>query len=89
MIGEINGQASIFSRVDFADCVGHPILKIRRIVEKMLVELEPGFDAIDADRRQPSIPPEQLLRALLLQILFTICSERLLVERIDCDLLFR
>ncbi len=62
---------------------------IEQIREDALVELEPTFDQLYSSVGRPSIPPEQLLRALLLQIFFTIRSERLLVERIDYDLLFR
>ena len=65
----------------------HPIRKIRRIVDVALVQLEPPVAEMYSDRGRPSIPPEQLLRALLLQILFTICSERLLMERVDYNLL--
>lgn len=67
----------------------HPIRKIRRIVDEALAELEPAFEQMYSERGRPSIPPEQLIRALLLQILFTIRSERQLMERIDYDLLFR
>ena len=81
----------MFSYVDLESMIppSHPIRKIRRIVDPALVELEPAFAEMYSDRGRPSIPPEQLLRALLLQILFTIRSERLLMERIDSDLLFR
>ena len=91
MRGEIEGQLAMFSYVDLESRIpaGHPIRKIRRIVDAALLELEPAFAEMYSDRGRPSIPPEQLLRALLLQILFTIRSERLLVERIDYDLLFR
>ena len=54
-----------------------------------LVELESAFESMYSERGRPSIPPEQPIRALLLQILFTIRSERQLMERIDYDLLFR
>ncbi len=91
MRGEANPQPEMFSYVDLESRipVKHPIRKIRRIVDEALTELEPAFAQMYADRGRPSIPPEQLLRALLLQILFTIRSERLLMERIDYDLLFR
>ncbi len=55
----------------------------------MLREPSPRFDAIYASVGRPSIPPEQLLRALLLQMLYSIRSERLLVEEMDYNLLFR
>ncbi|WP_338109494.1 IS5 family transposase [Pseudomaricurvus alkylphenolicus] len=67
----------------------HPIRKIRRIVDEALVEMAPWFDEMYATGGRPSIPPEMLIRASLLQIFFTIRSERQLVERIDYDLLFR
>lgn len=81
----------MFSYVDLESRIpkDHPIRKIRRTVDEALAELEPAFDEMYAERGRPSIPPEQLIRALLLQILFTIRSERQLMERIDYDLLFR
>ena len=91
MRGEIDVQPEMFSYVDLESRIppSHPIRKIRRIVDAALVELDPAFAEMYSDRGRPSIPPQQLLRALLLQILFTIRSERLLMERIDYDLLFR
>ena len=91
MRGEIDPQPEMFSYVDLESRIppSHPIRKIRGIVDAELMELEPAFAEMYSDRGRPSIPPEQLLRALLLQILFTIRSERLLMERIDYDLLFR
>jgi transposase len=91
MRGEIDPQPSMFSYVDLESRIpeSHPIRKVRRIVDEALEELEPAFEEMYSDRGRPSIPPEQLLRALLLQILFTVRSERLLMERIDYDLMFR
>ncbi len=91
MRGEANLQAEMFSYVDLEARIPakHPIREIRRIVDEAFGELEPAFEKMYSDRGRPSIPPEQLLRALLLQVLFTIRSERLLMERIDYDLLFR
>ena len=85
MRGEIDPQLSMFSYVDLESRIpkDHPIRKIRRIVDEALVELEPAFEATYSDRGRPSIPPEQLLWALLLQILFTIRSERLLIRKLD------
>lgn len=81
----------MFSYIDLESRIpkSHPIRRIRRIVDDALVELEPAFQTMYSERGRPSIPPEQLIRALLLQILFTIRSERQLMERIDYDLLFR
>ena len=91
MRGEMDAQPEMFSYVDLEARIPsqHPIRRIRRIVDAALIELEPAFAEMYSDRGRPSIPPEQLLRAMLLQILFTIRSERLLMERIDYDLLFR
>ena len=91
MRGEIDPQASMFSYVDLESRIpkDHPIRKIREIVDTALQEIEPWFDDMYAAVGRPSIPPEMLLRASLLQILFTVRSERQLCERIDYDLMFR
>ena len=91
MRAEIDRQGWMFSYVDLESRIPkeHPIRKIRGIVDEALAELEAAFEAMYSDRGRRSIPPEQLLRALLLQILFTVRSERLLMERIDYDLMFR
>jgi len=62
---------------------------IRRIADEVLVGMSGAFDTAYAPLGRPSIPPERLLRALLLQAFYTIRSERQLVERLDFDLLFR
>jgi transposase len=67
----------------------HPLRPIREIVDAALKQLSPRFDALYADSGRPSIAPERLLRAPLLQILYTIRSERMLVEQLDYNLLFR
>jgi transposase len=67
----------------------HPMRPIRRIVDAVLERLSPRFDAMYTDFGRPSIPPEQLLRALLLQVLYTVRSERLLIEQLEYNLLFR
>lgn len=91
MRGQSSRQGAMFSYIDLEQRVpkNHPIRPIRCVVDKALAKLEPEFSALYAERGRPSIPPERLLRALLLQILFSIRSERQLVERIDYDLLFR
>ena len=68
---------------------GHPLRVIRAIVNATLVDLSPVFAKLYAPLGRPSIPPEQLLRALLLQAFYSIRSERQLMERLDFDLLFR
>lgn len=67
----------------------HPLRPIRAMVDKALAELNPQFEAMYSHTGRPSIPPEQLLKALLLQALYTIRSNRLLVEQISYSLLFR
>lgn len=91
MRGDLNPQPGMFSYIDLESRIPeqHPIRKIRRIVDEALVEIAPEFDAMYATNGRPSIPPEMLIRASLLQIFFTIRSERQLAERIDYDLLFR
>src|SRR6187431_3521989 len=67
----------------------HPLRAIRRMTDQVLRELSPRFTRMYSDIGRPSIPPEQLLRALLLQALYSIRSERLLMEEIDYSVLFR
>ena len=69
--------------------VGHPLRAIRRMVDESLGALTEDFERLYARRGRRSIPPEQLLRALLLQVLYAIRSERQLMERIRYDLLLR
>jgi transposase len=67
----------------------HPLRAIREMTDAALRELSPQFEAIYAANGRPSIAPEKLLRALLLQVLYTVRSERLLMEQLDYNLLFR
>lgn len=67
----------------------HPLRPLRAMVDGILKEMSPRFGKLYADRGRPSIPPERLLRALLLQILYTVRSERLLMEQLNYNLLFR
>jgi transposase len=67
----------------------HPLRKIRNLVEPILKELSPRFETIYSRTGRPSIPPEMLLRALLLQVFYTIRSERQLMEQLDYNILFR
>lgn len=67
----------------------HPLRPIRAMVNEVLDELSPDFSRLYSRMGRPSIPPEQLLRALLLQILYSIRSERMLIEQLDYNLLFR
>ena len=67
----------------------HPLRRIRTMVDEVLERLSPRFDKLYSKVGRPSIPPERLLRALLLQVLYTIRSERMLMEQLDYNLLFR
>jgi transposase len=70
--------------------VDHPLRSIRQLTDEALAALSGSFSALYAARMgRPSIPPEMLLRALLLQAFYSICSERQLMERLEFDLLFR
>jgi len=67
----------------------HPLRRIRAIVEAVLTALSPQIARLYSWTGRPSIPPEKLLRALLLQVLYSVRSERLLMEQLDYNLLFR
>jgi transposase len=82
---------SMFAFVDIEARIreDHPIRTIRRVVNDILATLDADFSAMYAEIGRPSIAPERLLRGSLLQMFFTIRSERLLMERLDYDLMFR
>jgi transposase len=67
----------------------HPLRAIRTMTDEALRRLSPRFEAIYAATGRPSIPPEHLLRALLLQVLYSVRSERMLMEQLEYNLLFR
>jgi len=67
----------------------HPLRPIRRLANEALAELSPRFAELYASTGRPSIAPEKLLRALLLQLLYSVRSERMLMEQLDYNLLFR
>jgi transposase len=67
----------------------HPLRPIRQMVDRALKELSKAFDGLYSTEGRPSIAPEKLLRALLLQVLYSIRSERMLMEQLDYNLLFR
>ena len=91
MRGEDERSGSLFSYVDLEARVGkdHPLRTIRGVVNEALASLSSEFSALYALMGRPSIPPEKLLRAMLLQVFYTIRSERQLMERLEFDLLFR
>ena len=67
----------------------HPLRPIRALTDEVLASLDSRFEALYSSMGRPSIPPELLLRATLLQAFFSVRSERLLMEQIDYNLLFR
>ena len=91
MRGGDKRTGELFSYVDLEKRVrsDHPLRAIRGLVNEALVALEHEFSALYAPIGRPSIPPEKLLRAMLLQAFYSIRSERQLMERLEYDLLFR
>jgi transposase len=91
MRGGDERSGSLFSYVDLEARVGkdHPLRSIRGIVNEALAALSGEFSALYSRVGRPSIPPEKLLRAMLLQAFYSIRSERQLMERLEFDLLFR
>ena len=91
MRGTDKTSGSLFSYVELEERIPavHPLRKIRQIVNDSLTSLDADFDALYTDFGRPSIAPERLIRASLLQILFSIRSERQLMEQMDYNLLFR
>ena len=84
-------SGELFSYIDLEQRVPakHPLRQIRQLVNDVLASLDAEFAALYSAFGRESIPPERLLRALLLQALFTIRSERQLMEQLDYNLLFR
>ena len=84
-------SGELFSYVDLEQRVPakHPLRKIRQLVNDVLVSLDSEFAKLYSTFGRESIPPERLLRALLLQALFSVRSERQLMEQLDYNLMFR
>jgi transposase len=91
MRGGDDNQGAMFSYVSLEARVpaDHPLRVVRRLVDGAFQRLSPRFGAMYSDVGRPSIAPERLLRALLLQAFYTVRSERQLVEQLDYNLLFR
>jgi len=91
MRGDNHEQDSIFSYHSPADRVpmDHPLRLIKEMANRALKELSKDFSQMYAPTGRPSIPPEKMIRALLLQVLYSIRSERMLMEQLDYNLLFR
>jgi len=91
MRGDEKQQGGMFSYVSIEERVppDHPLRVIRRLVDQILARMSKRFDTMYAENGRPSIPPERLLRALLLPTFYSIRSERMLMEQLDYNLLFR
>ena len=91
MRGEDERADRLFSYVGLEARIpaDHPLRAMRILTDEALAGLSPEFDKVYARDGRPSIPPERLLRALLLQAFFTVRSERQLMEQLDYNLLFR
>jgi len=91
MRGDDQQQSELYSYISPEQRVpsDHPLRALRPRVDTILKRLSPRFDAMYAEGGRPSIAPEKLLRALVLQCLYTVHSERLLMEELDYNLLFR
>lgn len=91
MRGPDTQQSSMFSYLSPEERVPtkHPLRPIRLMVDQVLKALSPEFSGLYSAFGRPSIPPEKLLRALLLQVLYTVRSERMLMEQLEYNLLFR
>ncbi len=91
MRGDERVQEGMFSYVSLEQRVpsDHPLREVRKLTDTVLDSLSPELDALYAASGRPSIAPEYILRALLLQVFYSVRSERLLVEQIDYNLLFR
>jgi transposase len=91
MRGTDQQQNHVFSYISPEQRVrkDHPLRPIRTMVDEILKQLSPQFSKMYAKVGRPSIPPEQLLRAQLLQMLYSVRSERLLMEEMDYNILFR
>ena len=91
MRGSDEQNGSLFSYVSLEERIpaGHPLRKVRTVVNDALGTLDAEFSRLYAVDGRPSIPPERLLRAALIQILFSVRSERQLMEQMHYNLLFR
>jgi transposase len=91
MRGKFRDQGGLFSYISPETRVpsNHPLRQVRELVRDVLKQLSHGLGRLYSSEGRPSVPPEQLLSALLLQVFFSIRSERQLVEQLNYNLLFR
>ena len=91
MRGEVPSQPNFVSLINVETMIaaGHPIRAIKRMCDEVLRGMSAHFDEIYAAEGAPSIPPETLLKAKVLQALYTVRSDRQLCARMQTDLMFR
>jgi len=91
MRGDDDQQEGMFSYISPEKRVpaDHPLRPLRKMVDEILKEMSPKFQKLYSDVGRPSIAPERLLRSLLLQIFYSVRSERMLIEQLQYNLLFR
>ena len=91
MRGRFQDQGQLFSYISPESRVpaNHPLRRVRQLVREVLKELSPCLGRLYANEGRPSVPPEQLLSALLLQVFYSLRSEAQLIEQVDYNLLFR
>lgn len=91
MRGKDEQQLDVFSYINPEQRIphNHPLRPLRAMADGALQELKPRFRKLYAKTGRPSIAPEKLLRALLLQVLYSVRSERMLMEQLDYNMLFR
>src|ERR1700719_1596308 len=91
MRGDDDLQEGMFSYISPEKRVptDHPLRPIRKMVDEILKEMSPKFAKLYSDVGRPSIAPERLLRSLLLQVFYWVRSERMLIEQLQYNMLFR
>src|SRR5580704_4238204 len=91
MRGDDNQQDGMFSYVSAEKRVpsDHPLRPVRKMVDEILKEMSPQFAKLYSEVGRPSIAPERLFRSLLLQIFYSVRSERMVIEQLEHNLLFR
>src|SRR5947209_9201207 len=91
MRGQADDQLPLFHVFNVEERIrpDHPLRDVKRRADRLLARLSPAFEKAYSRTGRPSVPPERLLKALLLMALYSVRSERQLCERVDTDLLFR
>ena len=91
MRGQKEDREGLFTYVGLESYVpaDHPLRRVRKLVDQMLTDMDEELDQLYSHIGRPSIPPEQLLRGLVLQILYSVRSERMLVEQLQYNMLFK